>query len=87
VRGHPAKEKGNNGGRGAATVRGGRRKTKHRISSDENEIRTPIQPRHLLNESARLKRLMERGNAIFVWVLWTIGIEKHSINSPNNLES
>jgi hypothetical protein len=31
--------------------------------------------------------LMERGNAIFVWVLWTIGIEKHSINSPNNLES
>jgi hypothetical protein len=86
AREHPAREKGNNGGKGVARVRGGRRKTKHRISNDENEISMPIQPRYLLNESVRLKRLMGQGNAFF-WVLWTIRIEQHSINSPINLES
>jgi hypothetical protein len=65
AREHPAREKGNNGGKGVARVRGGRRKTKHRISNDENEISMPIQPRYLLNESVRLKRLMGQGNAFF----------------------
>jgi hypothetical protein len=38
---------------------------KHRDQQRHNEISTPIQPQHLSNESARLKRLMGQGKNFF----------------------
>ena len=68
-----------------------RKENKDRTQSNQQQckrVSTQIQQCKLLKESARLRGVLGQGSNLIIFVLdlWTVGISKHSINSPINLE-